>query len=58
MGGPFAVSGGTDTLYGRVVDPKKEAKRIQSNRALGRAINDGEVPILEEKRKALLEGAL
>ncbi len=49
---------GADTAYGRVVDPKKEAKRIQSNRALGRAINDGEVPVLEEKRKALLEGVL
>ena len=47
---------GTDTEYGRVVDPEKEAKRIQSNMALGRAINDGEVPVQEDKRRAILEG--
>ncbi|MDP6785781.1 MAG: DUF3035 domain-containing protein [Rhodospirillales bacterium] len=47
---------GTPTKYGTVVDPTKEAKRIRENQALGRAITEGEVPTIERKREALLEG--
>lgn len=41
---------------GTVVDPLNEAKRIQENQALGRAINEGETPMIETKPKAPLEG--
>ena len=47
---------GATTQYGTVVDPKKEAKRIQENQALGRPVTEGEVPTIERKREALLEG--
>ncbi|HJO97620.1 MAG: DUF3035 domain-containing protein [Rhodospirillales bacterium] len=46
----------TPTQYGTVVDPMKEAKRIQENQALGRSITEGEVPTIERKHEALLEG--
>jgi len=49
---------GVDTVWGLAVDPEQEAKRIQANRALGLPINEGEVPVLKQKRKALLEGLL
>ncbi len=49
---------GTDTVWGLAVDPEKEARRLQANRALGKPINEGEVPTLARKRKALLEGLL
>jgi hypothetical protein len=44
------------TQYGLVVDPTKEAKRIRGNQALGRPITEGEVPTIERKHEALLEG--
>lgn len=47
---------GVPTEYGSVVDPDKETKRIQENQALGKPINEGEVPVMERKRKGLLEG--
>jgi len=46
----------TETQYGLVVDPTKEAKRIRGNQALGRPITEGEVPTIERKHEALLEG--
>ena len=46
----------TPTEYGTVVDPTKETKRIRENQALGRPITEGEVPTIERKRKALLQG--
>jgi hypothetical protein len=46
----------TPTEYGTVVDPTKEAKRIRENQALGRPLTEGEVPTIERKREALLEG--
>jgi hypothetical protein len=43
--------------YGEVVDPTKEQKRIQENAALGNSASDGgETPIIERRKKALLEG--
>ncbi|WP_025898107.1 DUF3035 domain-containing protein [Sneathiella glossodoripedis] len=43
--------------YGDVVDPTKEQKRIQENAALGNSASDGgETPIIERRKKALLEG--
>lgn len=44
------------TEYGQSVDAAKESKRIRENLALGKPINKGEVPVIERKRKALLEG--
>ncbi len=46
----------TPTKYGTVVDATKEAKRIRENQALGRPITEGEVPTIERKHEALLEG--
>lgn len=42
--------------YGAVVDPAKEARRIQDNQALGKPIIAGATPTIERKRRALLEG--
>lgn len=47
---------GKPTEYGTVVDPTMEAKRIQSNQALGKPVTDGESPVIQRKRRALLEG--
>lgn len=41
---------------GVVVEPKEELKRIQENQALGQPVNSGEVPTIEKKSKAPLEG--
>ncbi len=42
--------------YGAVVDPAKEARRIQDNQALGKPIIAGATPTIERKPRALLEG--
>ncbi len=43
--------------YGTVVDPTKEQKRIQENAALGDSASDGgDTPVIERKKRALLEG--
>jgi hypothetical protein len=42
--------------YGTVVDPVAEQKRLQENQALGQATDTGETPIIERKKKGLLEG--
>lgn len=42
--------------YGTVVDPAKEARRIQDNQALGKPIVAGATPTIERKPRALLEG--
>ena len=42
--------------FGTVVDPKKEAQRIRENLASGRALNNGEIPIIKRRKKPLLEG--
>ena len=46
----------TPTQYGSLVNPTEEAKRIRENQALGRPITEGEVPTIERKNEALLEG--
>ncbi len=42
---------------GTVVDPKKEQQRIMSNQALGKPINEGDIPQVKRKkaRKGLLQ---
>ena len=47
---------GTPTAYGSAVDPQKESRRLRENQALGRPITEGDVPVIERKNKALLEG--
>jgi hypothetical protein len=42
--------------YGTVVDPVAESKRLQENAALGKPVTEGETPIIERRRKGLLEG--
>ncbi|MBL8709459.1 MAG: DUF3035 domain-containing protein [Rhodospirillaceae bacterium] len=42
--------------YGTVVDPVEEQKRLQENAALGAPPTEGDVPIVERRKKGLLEG--
>ena len=39
-----------------VVDPAKEAKRVNEAQALGKPVTDGETAVIERKRRGLLEG--
>ncbi|MBL4615271.1 MAG: DUF3035 domain-containing protein [Magnetovibrio sp.] len=39
-----------------LVNPALEQKRLQENQALGKAVNDGDVPTIDKKSKAPLEG--
>ncbi|MSP67020.1 MAG: DUF3035 domain-containing protein [Alphaproteobacteria bacterium] len=41
---------------GVVVDPEKEAQRLRTNAAVGRPASEGEVPIIQRRTRALLEG--
>lgn len=43
---------------GTVIDAPAESRRLQSNQALGRPLNEGDVPIIERRRQAPLEGLL
>ena len=43
-------------MTNRVVNPDEESRRIRENQALGKAVNDGNVPVIEPRRKAILEG--
>lgn len=43
---------------GQVVDPQAEMRRLANNAALGLPLNEGEVPIMEQRDKAPLEGLL
>ena len=43
-------------VYGTVVDPVAEQKRLQANQALGQPVDTGETPIIERKKQGLLEG--
>ncbi len=47
---------GVQTEYGTVVNAQGEAERIRQNMALGRPITEGETPIIERRRKAILDG--
>lgn len=41
---------------GDVIDPQAEARRLQSNAAVGAPVNEGEVPVIERRSRAPLEG--
>ena len=43
-------------LAGQAVDAPAEAERLRENAAAGKAPNEGEVPVVEERKKAPLEG--
>jgi len=42
--------------YGTVVDPAAEQKRLQENAALGKPVTAGDTPVIERKKRGLLEG--
>lgn len=46
----------SDTVYGTVVDPAAEARRIQENQALGRPLTEGVTPTIAREKRAILEG--
>lgn len=41
---------------GTPVDPEREAQRLRENAALGRPPTDGETPIIQPRRRGVLEG--
>jgi hypothetical protein len=41
---------------GTVIDAQKENQRLRENLALGKSTTEGETPIIQRKKKALLEG--
>ena len=41
---------------GTIVDPEKESRRLREARAMGDAVNKGEVPVIERKERGILEG--
>ncbi len=43
---------------GTVVDPQAEARRLANNQALGRPVNEGDVPVIERRRRGLLQGII
>lgn len=44
--------------YGTAVDPTKETQRLKENQALGKPLNEGDVPVIRKKKKGLLEGLI
>ena len=42
--------------FGVAIDPEKELKRIREAQALGKPLNNEDVPVISRKKKALLEG--
>jgi hypothetical protein len=42
--------------HGIVVDPQKEAQRLRQNAALGESPENGDTPIIQPRKKGLLEG--
>ncbi len=40
---------------GTTVNPRKEARRLQENRSLGRPVTEGETPTIKRRSRALLE---
>ncbi len=41
---------------GVVVDPAKEQQRIQQNQAIGQPVTTGNTPVIERRRRGILEG--
>ena len=41
---------------GKAVDAGKESRRLRENAALGRPVTEGETPIIQRKKRGLLEG--
>lgn len=41
---------------GTAVDPEAEMRRLRENAAVGAPINQGETPVIERRKRALLEG--
>jgi hypothetical protein len=41
---------------GTVVDPAKEQQRIQQNQAVGQPVNTGDTPIIQRRKRGILEG--
>ncbi len=41
---------------GKAVDARKEARRLRENAALGRPVTEGETPVIQRKKRGLLEG--
>lgn len=46
----------TPDLPGLVVDPEAEMRRLANNAALGLPLNEGEIPVIDQREKAPLEG--
>lgn len=42
--------------YAVIVDPAKEAERLEENAAQGKPITEGDTPIIKRKKRGLLEG--
>ncbi len=42
--------------YGQAVDATKEAQRLRENQALGKAVTEGETPVIKRRKKGMLEG--
>lgn len=40
----------------KLVDPSQESRRIRENQALGDPVNKGDVPVIEQRKKAIFEG--
>lgn len=47
---------GESKAVGPSVDPAKEAQRLKENQALGKPLNEGDVPTIRRTKKGLLEG--
>ena len=45
-----------DVEPGTVIDPQAESDRLAAATAQGQPINEGEVPVVQRRRRALLEG--
>ena len=41
---------------GQVIDARKEASRLRQNQATGQSVNSGETPVIERRKRAVLEG--
>jgi hypothetical protein len=39
-----------------VVDPAQESRRLRENAASGRPLNQGDVPVIQRRRRAPFEG--